>query len=137
MSGAPLLEFAMLEASIAGMPGQSATQSRLESESLWLTSGKMRRGSLIPKCDRSDKEKRVWSWPETECRKALWRSCRLQRKLDRQECGWVLPQAPDFTATAPIGFHSRTPPEQTGTDGPGQDTRGYAHVQRYRHSSYF
>ena len=112
----------MLEVSIAGMPGQSATQSRLEFELLWLTLGKMRRGSLIPKYDRSDKEKRVWSWPG----RSAERQCgghAGSREVGPSGMRVGVPQAPDLTwATAPMSFHSQTFPYRPNGNrwaGPG------------------
>ena len=123
MSGAPLLELAMLEVSIAGMPGQSATQSRLEFELLWLTLGKMRRGSLIPKYDRSDKEKRVWSWPGRSAERQCGGHAGSRESWTVRNAGGV-PQAPDFTwATAPMGFHSQTFPYRSEERRVGKECR--------------
>lgn len=49
---------------------------------MWLISGKMRRVSLIPKYDRSDKrEEGVASGPRMECRKAVVKVMQAPEKL--------------------------------------------------------
>ena len=120
MSGAPLLELAMLEASIAGLPGQSAMQSRLEFESLWLTLGKMRRGSLIPKYDRSDKEKRVWSWPGRSAERQCGGHAGSREVGPSGMRVGCTPGPGPHWATAPMSFHSQTFPLPTKREQKGR-----------------